>query len=1658
MNEDIQLENMDVNIGELSVASEQLPPLPQTQPEYNEDVYYNASSQNSTAEFNTDNSGNVQNYDDSIDWGSLQPVDESGYTTPDTPDFESLTPYDVTAKPASVWDEAAVKMDMGNLTNYRATLGREVMSGKIAVEEAQARTFGRHQEILNKYGISEVPEFSFAKFRSDPLRTVIGETAQMLPFYGKGLAEGAKYAAVLGPATAWVRGKQAQVAGAVAGTAVEPGGGTLAGAAGGRTVGTIGGLIEGISNGMLIGTFVTSMDVEGSNLYLDLREKGIEHKTAMVAGLSGGLLDGILETASFGFMTAPIKGAAKKAAAKMLWDGMKKSPVMQKAFKSAVTKCATEYFKRVGMETSTEMIQDVVNNTMTLLAAQADSVDSAKPTAEDWKKIITQTGPQTAAAMLLMGAVGTPFDVMNANVGSVKSNGAGEIGTTAEIEQNISNLAEGQQVTTGGFVLEGQISYDSVAEGESTIAELEAELGESQNKINDMNKEISRLEKKGNLTEQETADLNAYRDEVKYETDYQKLIREEIESTSSKMSETENRQSRKQELTEKGKKEKLSAEELQELNDIWIEEERAKGEQEINERTQKARERELNKNIRDLDAEIEKSQKKEDRARENRNKIESQQDENNTKISELEKENAEIEAALKDTDIESDVAEMKTTLSKNREQIADLKRNNAALEKQRIKYNADIENAMKEADTLAEQRSALNEERAQLSEGVINENGKVDITAGGYKNAQLSALSSKLKAMQAGIKRGVRMTRREIRDIQNSAIGLIRNSSMSDKDKTKFLTTIRDLNSRDKFNKALPELINKISEMEDRHNKRQLLNYMGKLIKKAAPKKGGKNPVGKYNADIQSILDDITEASKLTQEQAFAEIERIFDNAGENTLTDEQTQKIRILFNYGGLKDESVSELLNNARALRMLLEDGKIAGQFREAAKKAHKEQILKEAKESIIGDTLPTGNRKLDIKNDIKQFFRTAGANSDSWAGLMNIASLHDKNRRLAKILDVFPAKMKRISGEITQFDKFAKSAMEALNCKNTRDFNTRVKRDTVIEDIGYYTDQNGNQVMLQASRAEARKLYMEMLDPTLEDTLKNKNLYTFKSDVEGVNNGVQGNRELDLLFGENTTRDRKFTITDKSTQELLEEFLTDEDFALIDVELQFYRDYHKRLNAFYREKYGIDMPYNDFYSPIARKTDGGDRTGDWINQSTYQKSMVPSNFRSRRNADRPLAFLNDIAVMQEHIANSEHFMAMDSFVTDADNIFKNYEIREIIKDKYGRKFLQLIDQQLTDIKNDGVQSTRPELGIISKMRNLFTSAALGAKVKIFLTQTTAIGVFADAIPTTDFVKGLSDFIAHPVNATKILSESYLLKDRANSINMEIKDIVRSQEYQAITRYKDFRQYLYFFTQMGDKWSIIAGGWTVYKSVYDKTGDSKAAMEAFERAVDRYQQSGHVDQLSAWQRGNALQKCFVMFMSDQMKQMRAEIHAVRDAIIFNDREHIAAAAKTVVIMHFILPNLVQYIANGFAWDDEDQLKATILGPFTATAVVGQILSAGVSLAMKAWGNMIDTDRFKDIDAFEGLDMTIFGPFNKLKDHISKLLNSDDITGEDLMETLLKVGRDTIGPYTGLPIKYVSDVFMKTPEYRDEGQALNMIKLWLGISPYIIENKGQED
>ena len=83
--------------------------------------------------------------DDNIDYENLVPVDENGYSVPDTEiNYSNLEPYDAEVqktKDLGVWDEAKLKMDIGNITQYRADIAKQVWSGNMTLEQAQSFLF-----------------------------------------------------------------------------------------------------------------------------------------------------------------------------------------------------------------------------------------------------------------------------------------------------------------------------------------------------------------------------------------------------------------------------------------------------------------------------------------------------------------------------------------------------------------------------------------------------------------------------------------------------------------------------------------------------------------------------------------------------------------------------------------------------------------------------------------------------------------------------------------------------------------------------------------------------------------------------------------------------------------------------------------------------------------------------------------------------------------------------------------------------------------------------------------------------------------------------------------------------------------------------------------------------------------------------------------------------------------------------------------------------------------------------------------------------------------------------------------------------------------------------------------------------------------------------
>jgi hypothetical protein len=184
-----------------------------------------------------------------------------------------------------------------------------------------------------------------------------------------------------------------------------------------------------------------------------------------------------------------------------------------------------------------------------------------------------------------------------------------------------------------------------------------------------------------------------------------------------------------------------------------------------------------------------------------------------------------------------------------------------------------------------------------------------------------------------------------------------------------------------------------------------------------------------------------------------------------------------------------------------------------------------------------------------------------------------------------------------------------------------------------------------------------------------------------------------------------------------------------------------------------------------------------------------------------------------------------------------------------------------------------------------------------------------------------------------------------------------------------KSWSNRLMILTQLGDGAAIVVGGYAVYDYHYrmsrkkgaDHATANRIALEKFALISKRTQQAGAVMDLGQIQRLGSFGKLFTMFSTSPISYYRSVSGAVRNAV--HGRGSKGEAMKRVIIGHFLLPMMFQFIANGFRWDDDDQLRAALLGSFNKLFAVGEILDAGLSAIIS-----------NDIRAASGISQTPLG------------------------------------------------------------------------------------
>jgi len=839
----------------------------------------------------------------------------------------------------------------------------------------------------------------------------------------------------------------------------------------------------------------------------------------------------------------------------------------------------------------------------------------------------------------------------------------------------------------------------------------------------------------------------------------------------------------------------------------------------------------------------------------------------------------------------------------------------------------------------------------------------------------------------------------------------------------------------------------RFQKLREASTKRRSLAKIKKLLKRTKVKKVGGKPVGKLTADAQATVELFRSASTKSRQEAFLESQDIIAKMIDPNviMSESKRQALRlqneILNKASELKGRSAKEVLSIENRLAAVIEKGAAEAKAEKVERKTDRDRKVLNAQTEIIGDKPidPLAKRKDRFKG-VKQWFRTFGEGISGFQDLMEIitqdaTTKEGKSKKLKDIqlledTSVFEVEQNEKGGTFNSNQEVVNLGLDAYGFKSSGQLLKKFTQDMRIvnqgDGLGVMPDASGKEVRMDFTTSEIRKMFMEWQDPDIRASIQSEEGGYILGDVKifGVTDQM-----ADIAFSHLSQEDKKFARS----------------------QMDFYKDLYKRINAQYRKDFGVDLPFNEFYSPIRRTVSKKNLSESFFEDIGYRQSQSPAFVKSRVENREFIKVQSDIVAMQNHIVEMEHYLAWSDKLKDLNAIFSDGDVRLNIKSKFGDSTMTIIDKFIMDFKSRGLKNSVGYEKVLASLRKNYTVSALALKPALTAKQMVSVLAYLEDVSLPEFIGGLTHAAFHPLEVRRVLNKSDLLKTRGGGIDRDLADIANSKEFKLFQKNPSFKNMLLITTRIGDRGAIMWGGWAVYRAELKRTGSEAKAIKAFEKSTQRTQQSSDLSQLSDWQRGNEFQKMFTMFTTSQNQYFRREVGAIRNLI--SGKITLGSFAKKIAIYHFLLPTFFQFVANAGNWDEEEQKRAAILGSLNGIFILGDMLDWAVRSGIQAADEDSEIQVFRD----DLGSPAFFDIKNGIIDAINKV-DFEDIDGEEINEALIELSRETIGPITGLPIKRGFDVWEGVNDIIEEDEAAKGVWKLLGWSPWLVDKQAEEE
>ena len=856
--------------------------------------------------------------------------------------------------------------------------------------------------------------------------------------------------------------------------------------------------------------------------------------------------------------------------------------------------------------------------------------------------------------------------------------------------------------------------------------------------------------------------------------------------------------------------------------------------------------------------------------------------------------------------------------------------------------------------------------------------------------------------------------------------------------------TIRRVKSEDKLAAAVDAVRSKAAEAIEQVRVKQLTAAINTLLKKNKSKRNQKRKngtIGRMTPEISDFIDNIPTLLKLSKKDAQALLKTATDDphrSGGTMSPGLQAVRNMVLDVTARPDQVNVTDLENLLLSLKEIVVEGKAINRqnaFNKAAKQAEMRQIAEDIVNPIVNEEVQLdedGNVILDDNGEpkvvIERMNKTGGKvvevlgrieaailgqNGAWWNKLYRIARSRNKKEVDAwvKSLSLFEEARAMHKGTKDMTAVFTEKATTRLGMtqRQVLQYMQDASAEKVV--VGEFQFANDTQDTIEMSRAELIHLVGQLQNESVRERSRHKG----------------GDAYTDEII------------------EALENKLTETDKRMVISMTEFYNEYYPRINAAYSKAEGINLIKEEDYFPTSREGDAEDLS--FLGQMLFGGNVTSGALSPRTGSTKPLVRRNGFAVLINHINEMEYYIAYREKVSDINAVFNGNMLHEVER-IFGKTIKQSIESDRDYFAQKGARSAfAGEKFYIQLMRN-FSVAQLGLSGVITAKQFMSAPAFAENVSTKDFMAGVAHLIAHPKKAWAVMNESEHFNTRGQHIDGDFLDVTADQfgnrVMNILGRNPNFTKFLTFNIRFGDKGAILIGGYAHYfamKKQLKKGGATEAeahteALASMDRVTVKTQQSPDPDQKSELQRSNAFGRILSQFMSSASALTRAEYAAVVERV--RGRTTNAQLAKSIVIYHLVIPNMIQMAANLFQWDDEDQIRASILGSFNGLFVIGDMLDAIVNASLGA--------------------ETIFPPETRhplkvFSDLMTAIINLEDITWEEMLDGTRDIDRaiKSTSGITGVPVAKMYNMIRGVTETVD-GNVPEGLALFLGWSPYAID------